>query len=103
SGTTTAKVKLPPAGVTSGQWENVVPGTAAGLTGHVAITSPIQAELPPMDMGAMVGAFSGAGSAMSKPALTSGTWTCSATTLVSTPSPATGETGTWTLTRTGPG
>jgi hypothetical protein len=103
AGTTTGVVKLPPGGMSSGTWQPAGPGTASGLTADVTITSPFQAHLPPIDLAQLVGAFTGAGGAVSRPELMSGTWSCTGNTLVSTPPPASGVTGTWTLTRTGPG
>lgn len=104
SGTETGVVKLPPGGVSSGAWETAGTGTVSGLTATVTITSPIQLQLPPFDLGQLAGGAAGAaGGAVGNPDVTSGTWTCTGNTLVSTPPAASGVTGTWTLTRTGPG
>jgi hypothetical protein len=103
AGTTTGVMKLPPGGASSGQWESAGPGTVSGLIATVQITSPFKASLPPMDVAKLASGIAGAGDAVSKPELMSGTWTCTGDTLVTTAPPASGVTGTWTLTRTGPG
>jgi hypothetical protein len=103
AGTTTGVVKLPPGGVSSGTWEAAGPGTVSGLVADISITSPVQVHLPPLDLAQLAGGFAGAGGAVGKPELMNGTWSCTGNTLVSTAPPASGITGTWTLTRTGPG
>jgi hypothetical protein len=104
SGTETGVVKLPPGGVRSGQWQTAGTGSVSGLVAHVTITSPVHLQLPPFDLGQLAaGAGGAAGGAVGNPDVTSGTWTCTGDTLVSTPPAASGVSGTWTLARTGPG
>lgn len=102
AGTVAGAIVVPNGSAKSGPWHQARPSTGS-ITADIQLTSPFSYHMGPLDVGSLAGAVGGAGGAVGKPELTDGTWTCSGDTLVSTP-PAGGKvTGTWTLTRTGPG
>jgi hypothetical protein len=90
-GSASGAVRLPAAGVAEGKWVTTRTGDVSGLTADVSITSPAKMSMQHLAVGKLAKSMAGA----SAPQLTSGTWRCSADTLVST-APAGGS---WTLTR----
>jgi hypothetical protein len=103
TGTVSGQIKLPSPGATSGNW--VYAGTAniSGLTASVHLVSPVSMDLPSLDLSALAGLGGGVSGAISSDPMVSGGWQCSGNTLVTLPPPNATVTGTWTLTRTGPG
>jgi hypothetical protein len=101
NGRVSGRIKLPPGGATSGTWEYASAADIKGLTATVHVTSPVELDLGPIDLLELASEF-GAGAVSSEPMIAGG-WTCSGNTMTTTP-PANSEvSGTWTLTRTGPG
>jgi hypothetical protein len=72
------------------------------LSANIQITSPIAIDLGSLDLASLAGKGGAAGAVGDKP-ITSGGWECHGDTLVTTPPPDSPVSGTWTLTRTGPG
>jgi hypothetical protein len=103
AGTITGTLRLPPATSASGNWEEVGSATAGGITADIQLVSPFSYHLGPLNVGQLANSMAGAGGAVGSPQLTSGSWRCAGDTLVSTPPAGGAVTGTWTLTRTGPG
>jgi hypothetical protein len=94
------RIKLPSRGATSGTWQYDSAADIKGLTATVHLTSPGVFDLGPIDVLQLASAFGGA---VSIEPMIAGGWTCSGNTMTTTPPPNSGVSGTWTLTRTGPG
>jgi hypothetical protein len=106
NGSGTGRIVLPPPNVTTGTF-GAASGSFADLTVTVALTKPFAAVvLDHKSLGDMAGTASGLAGGLgsgvqSQPLFGSSGFTCTATTLVTTPPAGTAETGTWTLSRTG--
>jgi hypothetical protein len=103
AGRITGKLVLPPSGVASGNWLQASPANIGNLTATVHVASPVDVAVGPINMAELAGDLSGAGGAVSAKPLLTGGWQCSGDTLVTTPPANSAVTGSWTLTRTGPG
>ena len=103
AGSVTGTIKLPVGGATSGNWGYARPADVSSLTATVHISSPITVDDGPIDVASLAGAGGGAGAAVSAHPLVTGGWRCSGNTLVTSPPPSSRISGSWTLTRTGPG
>jgi hypothetical protein len=102
TGTVSGKIKLPTGGATSGRWDYASEGKISGLRAKVQLDSPVAIDLGTLDLADLASAGGAAGAISDKP-VTSGGWTCTGDTLVTTPPPDSEVSGTWTLKRTGPG
>ncbi len=99
SGSVSGVIKLPAGGVTSGNWDYASAASIRNLTATVHLSSPFETDIGPIDVAQLAGV--GGGAVSSHPVVTGG-WSCSGTTLTTTPPPNDAVAGTWTLTRTGP-
>ena len=102
SGTIIETLVLPPASVTSGDSLGVSNPNVSTISATVHVTSPFATTIGPLNLSQLAGQLGGAGSAVSGNPIVSSSWRCAGDTLVTG---TTGDTvsGSWTLTRTGPG
>jgi hypothetical protein len=103
TGTVSGVIRLPAGGASSGRWEYASEGKISGLAANIQITSPIAIDLGSLDLAALAGKGGAAAGAVSDKPITSGGWQCNGDTLVTTPPADSPVSGTWTLTRIGPG
>jgi hypothetical protein len=102
AGTITETLVLPPASVTSGDTLGVKNPNVSALTATVHVTSPFTTTVGPLNVSQLAGQLGGAGGAVSGNPIVSSSWRCTGDTLV-TGATTDRVSGSWTLTRTGPG
>jgi hypothetical protein len=103
AGTVAGTITLPPGSATSGNWAYASPADVSSLTATIHISNPITVDYGPIDVASLAGIGGGAGGAVSAQPLATGGWRCSGNTLVTSPPAGSPISGSWTLTRTGPG
>lgn len=103
AGTVTGTITLPAGGVTSGNWAYASPANVSSLTATIHLSRPITLDYGPLDVASLAGTGGGTGAAVSSQPLMTGGWRCSGNTLVTSPPANSPVSGSWTLTRTGPG
>ena len=103
AGTVTGTITLPPGGATSGTWAYASPANVSSLTATIHLSRPITLDYGPLDVASLAAIGGGSGAAVSTRPVVTGGWRCSGNTLVTSPPADSPVTGSWTLTRSGPG